>query len=59
MIEAVARALGPLVDEVVFVGGTIPALLITDPAAPRIRPTKDVDFVVDSQGIQAHAAFEE
>ncbi len=59
MLQKVAQALGPLVNEVVFVGGTIPALLVTDPAAPPIRPTKDVDIVVDSRTIGRHASFEE
>lgn len=59
MLQKVARALGPLKDEVVFVGGTAPALLVTDPAAPPTRPTKDVDLVVDSQSHQGQARFEE
>ena len=58
MLQKVARALGPLLDEVVFVGGTIPTLLVTDPAAPPIRPTEDVDFVVDSRSHRNHASFE-
>jgi predicted nucleotidyltransferase len=59
MVQKVARALGPLIDEVVVVGGTVPSLLVTDPAAPPVRPTKDVDLVVNSQGRQDHATFEE
>jgi hypothetical protein len=59
MLQKVAHALGPLLDEVVFVGGTIPSLLITDPAAPSIRPTKDVDLITDTHSHQDHAAFEE
>ena len=58
MLEQVALALGPLVDEIVFVGGTVPSLLITDPAAPPVRPTKDVDIVVDTRTHSEHAAFE-
>lgn len=58
MLQKVAHALGPLRDEVVFVGGTIPSLLITDTAAPPIRPTKDVDLVVDSKSHHGHAEFE-
>jgi predicted nucleotidyltransferase len=58
MLQKVAHALGPLLDEVVFVGGTIPALLITDPAAPPPRPTEDVDLVVDSRSHRSHANFE-
>jgi hypothetical protein len=43
---ATARRLGSLCDEVVFVGGQVTELLVTDPAAARIRPTVDVDVVV-------------
>ncbi|MCE5278461.1 MAG: hypothetical protein ABFD92_06270 [Planctomycetaceae bacterium] len=59
MLEKVAEALGPLLDEVVIVGGTVPALLVTDPAAPPARPTKDVDLVVDTRTYAQHASFEE
>ncbi len=34
-------------DSFVFVGGGIVPLLITDPAAPVVRPTKDVDVVFE------------
>lgn len=44
----VARALGELTDEVVFVGGMIRELLITDPAAGPARPTRDVDCIVNA-----------
>lgn len=40
---AIAEALGPLVDRVVFIGGAIAPLLQTHPISPRVRPTKDVD----------------
>jgi hypothetical protein len=46
MLEVVASALDDLCDEIVFVGGTIVALLITDPAAPPVSSTKDIDLVV-------------
>ena len=46
MIEVPAVHLSNLCEEVVFVGGAIVALLITDPAAPRVSSTKDVDLVV-------------
>lgn len=58
MLQKVAHALGPLLEEVVFVGGTIPSLLITDPASPPVRPTKDVDLVVDTRSHHRHAEFE-
>lgn len=38
--------LGELADEMVFVGGCATGLLITDPAAPPIRVTRDVDAIV-------------
>lgn len=45
-IEVVAGALGPLRDQLVFVGGCAAGLLISDPAATPIRATLDVDLVV-------------
>jgi predicted nucleotidyltransferase len=44
-LRIVAAALGPLRTEVVFVGGMIRSLLITDPAAPMARATDDIDLV--------------
>lgn len=49
-MEIVARALSELIDDVMFVGGLAGGLLITDPAAPPLRPTDDVDLVVDFTG---------
>ena len=43
----VARHLGDLRERVVFVGGMIRSLLVTDPAAGGARPTDDVDLIVD------------
>jgi hypothetical protein len=40
----VAKALGELNREVVFVGGAMVSLYIDDPAAEDIRPTKDLDL---------------
>ena len=46
LLEVVAERLGDaLRDEMVFVGGAVAGLLITDPAMPSIRPTEDVDMV--------------
>jgi hypothetical protein len=45
-LEVVAENLGDdLLAEMVFVGGAVVGLLITDPAMPDIRPTEDVDLV--------------
>jgi predicted nucleotidyltransferase len=43
----VAKRLGPLREQVVFLGGATTALLVTDPAAPPARPTKDVDVIIE------------
>lgn len=40
----VAKALGKLNSEVVFVGGAVVAIYVDDPAAEDIRPTKDLDL---------------
>lgn len=46
LLEVVAERLGDdLREEMVFVGGAVAGLLITDPAMPAIRPTEDVDLV--------------
>jgi len=47
MVRHVAERLGELRDSVVFVGGAVMDLLMTDPASPPARPTKDVDVIVE------------
>ena len=47
MLEFIARKLGELRDELVFLGGCATALLINDPIAPDVRTTLDVDCIVD------------
>lgn len=47
LLEHVAQRLdAALRDELVFVGGAVAGMLITDPAHPAIRPTRDVDLIV-------------
>jgi len=46
-IMTVARRLEDLLQNVVFAGGAVTDLLITDPAFPDIRPTIDIDVIVD------------
>jgi hypothetical protein len=43
MLELAAHILGPLTDEMVFVGGATIHLWISDEAAPAVRATDDVD----------------
>lgn len=46
LLIQIAEALGDLRERLVFVGGCATALLITDPAAPPVRATEDVDTIV-------------
>jgi predicted nucleotidyltransferase len=57
-IELVAAALGPLRDQLVFVGGCAAGLLISDPAATPIRATLDVDLVVQVTALAAYHKVE-
>jgi hypothetical protein len=59
ILRAVAHHLGPLIGEVVFVGGQVAELLVTSPAATRVRPTKDVDIVVSASTRTSYRAVEE
>jgi hypothetical protein len=47
LLENAARLLRPVLDELVFVGGSIAGLLITDPGSAGVRPTLDVDAISD------------
>lgn len=53
-ITTVAEHLGDLKGEVVFLGGMVRALLVTDPMVPGMRPTKDVDLIVDVSSLVKH-----
>ena len=58
LLERGAAALEELIDEVVFVGGATLPLWITDPAAPPVRPTKDVDVIVEVATRRDYYKFE-
>ena len=58
LVEA-ARFLKPLLGELVFVGGSTTALLITDKAAAEVRPTYDVDAIAEISSYAAYADFSE
>lgn len=45
LLDLAAQTLGPLVEEVVFVGGSSIELWISDRAAPPTRATDDVDVI--------------
>ena len=58
LVERAALALGPIADDVVFVGAAVLPLLITDPAAPAPMSTVDVDVVIEVRSQLALRAFE-
>ena len=53
-LRQVAEALGDLREQVVFVGGAVAGLLVTDPLADSVRATRDVDAVVNSSRALFH-----
>jgi hypothetical protein len=57
LLRAMALALGPLRERLVFVGGCATGLLITNPAAADIRPTEDVDAIVEVTTLAAYHAL--
>ena len=46
-LRVIAEGLGDLCNDVVFVGGAVAELYADDPAATDIRPTMDVDCVIE------------
>lgn len=54
-----ATLLQDLNNEVVYVGGRLVGLLITDELEDDIRPTQDIDVTVEITGIIAHYALED
>lgn len=59
MLEFVARKLGKLNDDVVFLGGCATTLFITDPLSLDVRPTLDVDCIIDVISLGKYHQFGE
>ena len=59
MLQTVALGLGELKDEMVFVGGAVAELYADNPAASEIRPTIDVDCVIEIRSRLQFAQMEE
>ena len=57
-LQKVADGLEELNEQVVYVGGTLPGLYATDPAAPEPRATMDVDCIVDYGTMAEREMFE-
>lgn len=47
-LRQIAQALGDLREQLVFIGGAVAGLLVTDPLADSVRATRDVDAVVNA-----------
>lgn len=58
LLESVVAALGPLCSRFVFVGGCVTGLLITEAATPPVRPTRDVDVIVEVVSLGAYHTLE-
>jgi predicted house-cleaning noncanonical NTP pyrophosphatase (MazG superfamily) len=59
MLQTVANGLEELKDDMVFVGGSVAELYVDNPAASDIRPTLNVDCVIELSSRTAHAKLEE
>jgi len=57
LFERAVRFLEPVLDQLVFAGGCATGMLITDPAAAGIRPTRDVDVIVDLASYDQYATL--
>lgn len=59
MLQIVAHGMRALREQVVFVGGATTALYADDPASPEVRPTLDVDCVVEVSSRTSYHRLEE
>lgn len=58
MLKFVARKLGDIKEDVVFLGGCTTALFVNDPVSPDIRITLDVDCIVDVLSLKDYYQLE-
>lgn len=58
LLHAMALALGPLRERLVFVGGCATGLLLTNPAATSVRATEDVDAIVEVASLAGYHALQ-
>jgi predicted nucleotidyltransferase len=56
---AVARKLESILDQLVFVGGCVTGLLVTDPGAAPVRATLDVDAIVEVASYAEYTLLED
>lgn len=59
LLVGMAQAMGPLCDQVVFVGGCATGLLIDNAKLMDVRPTEDVDAIVEVATLAGYHALAE
>ncbi len=59
LLKVAAKLLEPVLDELVFVGGCATGLLVSDEAAAEVRPTFDVDAIVEITSYVEYTTFGE
>ncbi|MBD2115193.1 MULTISPECIES: hypothetical protein [Cyanophyceae] len=59
MLEEASSVLEPLLNQIAFVGGAVAALYVDATAAIPLRPTEDVDCVVEITSLDQYAELEE
>ena len=57
LLTSIANAMGPLREQVVFVGGCATGLLITQPLVADARATEDVDAIVEVASLVGYHAL--
>lgn len=58
-LKAVARQLGALNEQVVYVGGATAALYVNPAVAPEVRPTIDIDVLIELGSYADYAMLDE
>lgn len=59
ILESAVHRLGSLREQMVFLGGCATGFLLTDPAAPSIRVTRDVDVIVEVTSLATYHRLSE
>lgn len=57
-LHRAATLLQPILDRMVFTGGAIRGLLVTDPAVDAPRPTHDIDTIIEVSSLAQYHVFE-
>ncbi len=57
LLAGMVQALGPICDRLVFVGGCATGLLLDDAGLMDVRPTEDVDAIVEVATLAGYHAL--